>query len=88
MKRIVPAFKDPEICPQQNENREDAKIGACAEKLGIPLIDTRDNQGRHRMLPWAPSVHLRTGLVQGHFDFLYYPYMQTEVTQFRFRFLL
>ena len=43
VKRIVPAFEDPNICPQQNENKEDAKIGVCAENLNVTIIDTRDH---------------------------------------------
>ena len=64
VRRIVPAFDNPKICPQKNENLEDVKIGHCAEKLGFTFVDTRDAKVRvihlvHMHTSWCTGAPLR-----------------------------
>uniref|UniRef100_A0AC34GEE5 N-acetylgalactosaminide beta-1,3-galactosyltransferase n=1 Tax=Panagrolaimus sp. ES5 TaxID=591445 RepID=A0AC34GEE5_9BILA len=78
IKRLVPNFGNASICPQATSDNDDLELGICVQNLNITSVDTRDNQGRHRMFPWGPGDHLMKGLEPRHFDYLYYPYNQNQ----------
>uniref|UniRef100_A0A914QFU4 N-acetylgalactosaminide beta-1,3-galactosyltransferase n=1 Tax=Panagrolaimus davidi TaxID=227884 RepID=A0A914QFU4_9BILA len=79
VKQIATSLDDPNICSQPTDKNyhDDYEIGVCVKNLNITSVDTRDNLGRHRMLPWSPAAHFITGLEERHFKWLYYPYNQT-----------
>uniref|UniRef100_A0A914QSN7 N-acetylgalactosaminide beta-1,3-galactosyltransferase n=1 Tax=Panagrolaimus davidi TaxID=227884 RepID=A0A914QSN7_9BILA len=76
--RLVPNFGNASICPQATSDNDDLELGICVQNLNIISVDTRDNQGRHRMFPWGPIDHIMKGLEQRHLDYLYYPYNQNK----------
>uniref|UniRef100_A0A7E4VJ40 N-acetylgalactosaminide beta-1,3-galactosyltransferase n=1 Tax=Panagrellus redivivus TaxID=6233 RepID=A0A7E4VJ40_PANRE len=45
-------------CAPSNRVGEDVEIGECMNALNVKAVDTRDRQGRHRMVLFSPSMHL------------------------------
>ncbi|CAL4094258.1 unnamed protein product, partial [Meganyctiphanes norvegica] len=41
---------------------EDVNMGVCMKKLGVRWVDPRDSLGRHRFLPYPPSLLMRKDL--------------------------
>uniref|UniRef100_A0A914NXT4 N-acetylgalactosaminide beta-1,3-galactosyltransferase n=1 Tax=Panagrolaimus davidi TaxID=227884 RepID=A0A914NXT4_9BILA len=76
LKKLVENFDNSNICPQKSDENDDLSLGICAKNLNITFVDTRDNLGRHRMLPWSPTSHFINGLDKEQFKYLYYPYYQ------------
>ncbi|KAK0412017.1 hypothetical protein QR680_005984 [Steinernema hermaphroditum] len=55
---------------------EDVEMGKCLRNVGVEPADSRDYQGRHRMLPLAPTVHMNANgtLPKWLMSYMFYPY--------------
>jgi len=47
------------LCSQQDTGAEDVNMGNCLKSVGVVSMDSRDNFGRFRFLPFPPATHLQ-----------------------------
>ena len=45
-------------CPQHDGGAEDVNMGHCLKNVGVVSMDSRDNLGRFRFLPFTPDNHI------------------------------
>ncbi len=92
LKRFVEvALKNSTLCKPSEFGWEDLEMDKCLDKVGVRAGDSRDSEGRHRMLPLAPGDHLsplekNEKVWFQHFS--YYPYEQVPRLLFLRRILL
>uniref|UniRef100_A0A914E314 Glycoprotein-N-acetylgalactosamine 3-beta-galactosyltransferase 1 n=1 Tax=Acrobeloides nanus TaxID=290746 RepID=A0A914E314_9BILA len=76
------ALPDPKKCKEKGTGAEDAEMGKCLEKVGVIAGDSRDINGKHRMLPFSPLTHLQEGgnktMPAWFYKYMFYPYEQGE----------
>ncbi|KAE9549514.1 hypothetical protein FO519_007278 [Halicephalobus sp. NKZ332] len=79
-KFVKEAIPDPKKCSNSTDGDEDTQIGACLESVGVPAVDTRDGNKKHRILPFSAGQHLEpnvTNALPPGFDaYMQYPYKQ------------
>jgi len=46
------------LCQQSDDGSEDVNMGNCLKSVGVVNMDSRDNFGRHRFLPFNPDNHI------------------------------
>jgi hypothetical protein len=77
---VTEAIPDPKKCKEKGTGAEDAEIGKCLENVNVIAGDSRDSQGRHRMLPFSPLSHLQAGgnktMPVWFYKYMFYPYEQ------------
>ena len=75
---VEEALPDPMKCKNSSGGYEDAQLGVCLYNVGVTPVDTRDHNGRHRILPFSPGVHLQSNsnksLPIEFSNYIYYPY--------------
>ena len=49
------------MCRLEDDGNEDVQVGHCMNNLGIEAVDTRDDEGRKRFMPFGPERHLIPG---------------------------
>jgi len=54
----VDSLPDPSKCKESIHGAEDAEMGKCLENVGVVSVDSRDNFGRFRFLPFNPGSHI------------------------------
>ena len=50
------SLPNPTLC--KKEDTEDVNMGNCLKSVGVVSMDSRDNFGRYRFLPFTPGSHL------------------------------
>ncbi|KAI1719550.1 fringe-like domain-containing protein [Ditylenchus destructor] len=75
---VAEAIPDSSRCKKSDSGAEDAEIGKCLANVGVVAGDSRDSNGRHRMLPFSPLSHFENNAsMPGWFKkYMYYPYKQ------------
>uniref|UniRef100_A0A7E4V054 Glycoprotein-N-acetylgalactosamine 3-beta-galactosyltransferase 1 n=1 Tax=Panagrellus redivivus TaxID=6233 RepID=A0A7E4V054_PANRE len=70
-------------CNDKTSPEEDVQVGKCMGVIDATAVDTRDAEGRHRMLPFPPNKHLVPGIADemvnpGFTSYLAFNYTQGE----------
>ncbi|CAD5224300.1 unnamed protein product [Bursaphelenchus okinawaensis] len=80
---VEQALPDPIKCKSADVGNEDVEIGKCLHNVGVTFGDSRDNKGKHRMLPMPPNIHFdfrlhsnRSAVPNWFFKYIYHPYDQ------------
>ncbi|KHN76508.1 Glycoprotein-N-acetylgalactosamine 3-beta-galactosyltransferase 1 [Toxocara canis] len=79
VKRFVEdALTDSRKCKSAGTGAEDVELGKCLQNVGVMAGDSRDSQGRHRMLPFSPLSHLsfNHSMPKWFYSYMYYSYKQ------------
>lgn len=78
---VVEGIPNPEYCRPGTTEMEDIEIGACLEKLNVTAGDSRDYNGRGRMFPFDPELHL---IPHKNKEFWYWDFMYYQTDDVRF----
>jgi len=72
------ALNNATLCSQDDGGAEDVNMGNCLKKVGVVSVDSRDNFGRFRFLPFTPGDHMsqREWNSQGFWYWSYLKYPQ------------
>ena len=62
------------MCRLEDDGNEDVEMGHCMNNLGIEAVDTRDDEGRKRFMPFVPEHHL----IPGFLDLSIYEFYDEE----------
>ena len=66
------------MCRLENDGNEDVEVGHCMNNLGIEAVDTRDDEGRKRFMPFVPEHHLIPGHIPNDSWYWQYEYYKEE----------
>ena len=60
LRRFVKGLHDntPGCHASEHSGSEDVSMGECMEAVGVPVLDSLDEQGRERFHPFPPESHL------------------------------
>jgi len=75
-KFVLDALPNRRKCRQDSGGAEDLEMGKCLQNVGVKAVDSRDNLGRERFLPFVPEYHLIPGTVpkdNWYWSYNYYP---------------
>ncbi|OQV17718.1 Glycoprotein-N-acetylgalactosamine 3-beta-galactosyltransferase 1 [Hypsibius exemplaris] len=61
LRRFIENGLNKNTCRQENTGYEDREAGACLVKVGVVAMDSRDELGRGRFLPFQPHTHVQPG---------------------------
>eukprot|EP00091_Calanus_sinicus_P010900 TRINITY_DN24970_c0_g1_i1.p1 TRINITY_DN24970_c0_g1~~TRINITY_DN24970_c0_g1_i1.p1 ORF type:complete len:141 (-),score=32.98 TRINITY_DN24970_c0_g1_i1:129-551(-) len=52
------SLPNEDLCQQDDGGAEDVNMGNCLKSVGVVSMDSRDNFGRFRFLPFTPENHI------------------------------
>ncbi|RWS25030.1 C1GalTA-like protein [Leptotrombidium deliense] len=78
--RRLASKSETKACKKHSTLSEDIAIGICLQSLKVEIVDSRDENGRERFLPFTPRHHLTNAKLETFWFWKYAFYPQQKVS--------